>query len=99
MTPRDRGVKRPLALGKIGSTASQNGQMALQPRTHRLKGQHTRARRRQLDREGEPVQARADGAEDVELLGAEYEPRLMRPPAVDKELDRGGSAVPAVDVK
>ncbi len=83
-------MQRPLAVGQVARPAAQDIEAAPQAVAQLGRREQAKSRRSQLDRQGQPVEPRADLADDRRRLVIEAEagPRLT--PALDEERHCGG---------
>ncbi len=73
VAPLDGGAQRLLALGSVPRPAGQQAQAMVEAQADRLRGEHAQPRRRELDRQGEPVEGRADFGDRIDVVGGQPE--------------------------
>ena len=88
VAPRDRAPQRLLPVGEIARARLQQAEAALQPRQDRRGRQQLDARRGQLDRQRQPVQAGADLGDRRGVVVGDLESRLDRERPLDEQPDR-----------
>ena len=90
VAPGDRGAERPLAVGQVARSAPKDIESSSEAVAQLRRREQAKPRGRELDRERQPVESRADLADDRSRVVVEAEawPRLSS--ALDEEGDRGG---------
>ena len=90
VAPGDRVAERPLAVGQVARSAAEDIEPAPEAVAQLGGREQAKPRGRELDRERQPVEPRADLADDGGRLVVEAEARPRLTPALDEEGDRGG---------
>jgi hypothetical protein len=85
VTPGDGVAQGLLASGQIARSAGKEWQPLVEPRQQRLGGEDADARRRQLQRQRQPVQARADLSNCCRVVRCQGEAGLCRLRPLDEE--------------
>ena len=88
--PGDRAAKGALSLRQITSGRGEHVEALAELRQHRLRREHLDARRRELDRERQPVEPVTDLGDGARVLGRHAEVRADPFRAVDEEPHRVG---------
>ena len=88
VAPVDRATECPLVRGEIARSAGQERQPLSQPLQHRLRRQDADARRSQLDRERQTVEAHTNLRDRGRVVGGQLEVGASGPRTVEKESHR-----------
>ncbi len=94
MTPGDRVPHRAVAVWRISRATRQHRQPPPQPRKQRLGRQQPNLRRRQFDRQRQPVQPMANPRDRSRVFGVKRKRGVNGAGAFDEELDSVGVAEP-----
>ncbi len=87
MAPVDRGAQRPLALGEVALSGREHVECVVEAFQQCLGGKEAQTRCSQLERQGKPVQARADGCHGQGVRRRQRERRLRAPRPLDEQGD------------
>ena len=91
VAPGDRVAQRPLAVGQVARPAAEDIEPAPEAVAQLGRREQAKPRGRELDRERQPVEPRADLADDGSRLVVEAEARPRLAAALHEERDRGGA--------
>ena len=90
VTPRERRAKCPVAIRRVARPGRQQGQAAIEPPRDLVDPQPAHARGRELDRQRQTVEPRADEGNGRGILGGRDEVGHDARHAIDEELGRVG---------
>ena len=88
MAPVDQRAQRLLARKRVAAAAGEHAEALVEPLAQLLQAEHLDARRRQLDRERNAVQAPADVGDDRRVFVGQRKALVGRLRAIDEERDR-----------